>query len=675
MDNGPNTKVIMQDQEALLALYRQMLMIRRCEEHLARAHQRGLIHGACHTYVGEEAVAAGVCAHLRQDDVVFSTHRGHGHALAKGVTPRSLVAELFGRESGCSHGRGGSMHLFAPEVGMMGTSGIVGPCILQAAGAGYSFRLLHSDRVAVAFFGDGAVNNGAFHEGLNMAGIWKLPVVFVCENNGFATEVPFEYAAGCSSVAARGAVYGLPGHEVDGNDVLAVSEVAAHAVQRAREGQGATLIECKTYRTRPHAEGMGDYTYRSREDVELWKTRCPIERLRHHILAEGVAPEAKLEGIEDEIEAQILEAIGFAEKGAWPDPATAIDHVYAAPVAGDAAVSIRNHAPREEKSEREMTFMKATLEALSDAMERDPRIFVMGEGVGKRGGNFATTTGLFDRFGAVRLCDTPISERGFVGLAGGAAMTATRPIIDFMFGDFILDSVGEIINQIAKIQYMSSGRLKMPVLLRGCIGIGNSAATHHSGSYYPMYAHFPGLRVAVPATPFDAKGLLNRALRCDDPVLFLEHRGVLSLKGPVPEGPYEIEFGRAAIVREGTDITVVALALMVHHVRKVSELLAGEGISVELIDPRTVAPLDLATIQDSVAKTGRLLIVDETFAPFGLGAEIAAQVADAGFDNLDAPIRRLNGAFAPTPYSPCLEAAVVPSQAAIVQAVRDLVAE
>src|SRR6201998_1626487 len=218
--------------DRLLALYRSMVLIRRCEEQLARAHQRGLIHGACHTYVGQEAIAVGVCAHLRTEDVVFSTHRGHGHALAKGMPPEQLIAELFGRETGCSHGRGGSMHLFSPEVGMMGTSGIVGPCILQAAGAGYSFKLLKTDRVGGAFFGDGAVNNGAFHEGLNMASIWKLPVIFVCENNQFAPEGPFSYAAGNPSVAGRGTAYGLPGIEVDGNDVWAVHEAAGAAVRR-----------------------------------------------------------------------------------------------------------------------------------------------------------------------------------------------------------------------------------------------------------------------------------------------------------------------------------------------------------------------------------------------------------------------------------------------------------
>jgi 2-oxoisovalerate dehydrogenase E1 component len=657
--------------ETLLLLYRQMQLIRQCEEQLAKSHQQGLIHGACHTYVGQEAVASGVCAHLRKDDVVFSTHRGHGHALAKGLPPRELIAELFGRETGCSRGRGGSMHLFAPEIGMMGTSGIVGPCILQAAGAGYSFKLLKTDQVGVAFFGDGAVNNGAFHEGLNLASIWKLPALFVCENNQFATEVPFAYAAGNPEVGIRGAAYGMPGVTVDGNDVLAVYAAAEEAVRRARTGDGPTLIECKTYRTRPHAEGMGDFGYRTKEEVEQWKTRCPIERLRKTLCDRGLIDEEELQAVDGEIRRLVDEAYEFAKNGRWPDGASATTHAYCAEPAPPAS-PIRNQPPQKV---REITYMQATLEALSEEMARNERIFVLGEGIGRRGGNFKSTAGLFDLYGPLRLCDTPICERGFVGLAGGAAMTGTRPVVDSMFADFILDSVGEIVNQIAKIQYMSSGRIKMPILLRGCIGIGHSAATHHSGNYYPLYTQFPGLRVVVPSTPFDAKGLLKRALNCNDPVVFLEHRELLATKGPVPEDEYEIEFGRASVVREGSDVTVVALALMVRRAVEAAEQLAKDGVSVEVIDPRTVSPLDADTILQSVHKTGRLLIVDETFAPCGLGGEIAAQVADAGFDDLDAPIRRLNGAFSPTPYSPPLEQAVVPSVASIVAALRDLCAE
>ena len=656
------------DHSTLLGLFRTMQVIRQTEEQLARCHQRGLVLGACHTYVGEEAIATGMCAHLRTDDVVFSTHRGHGHALAKGVSPEALIAELFGRVSGVSLGRGGSMHLFAPEIGLMGTSGIVGPSILQACGGGYTFKILKVDNVAVAFFGDGAVNNGAFHEGLNMASVWNLPVIFVNENNQFATEVPFSYSSGIPDVGRRAKNYGLPGFEVDGNDVIAVYETAREAVERARSGGGATLIECKTYRTRAHAEGMGDYTYRTRDDVADWKARCPIKRLAERLINDGVATADELSQIESEIKEQAKQASSNAESADWPLSETATTHVYF-----EGATPEVETPP--DTGSRETTYVAATLEALDYEMERNDGIFVMGEGIGARGGNFATTVGLFDKYGPERLCDTPICERGFVGLSCGAAMTGSRPIIDFMFIDFINDAFGELINQIAKMQYMSSGRLKMPVLLRGCIGIGHSAATHHSGSYHSVFAHIPGLRVVMPSTPYDAKGLFHHALRCNDPVLFLEHRELMAIKGHVPEEPYEIEFGKAAVVREGTDVTVVALALMVHRTLEAAERLAEHGVSVEVIDPRTVSPLDTDTILQSVAKTGRLLIVDEAFQPCSVAAEVAARIADVGFDELDAPIRRLNGAFTPTPYSPTLETPVVPQVEGIVIAIQDLVDE
>ncbi len=310
-------------------LYRTMFTIRTVEERLARSFMAGLIHGACHTYVGEEAVATGVCAGLTDDDAVFSTHRGHGHALAKGVSPAALIAELYGRETGVSHGRGGSMHLFAPEIGLMGTSGIVGPCILQAAGAGYSAKLLENGSVGVAFFGDGAVGNGAFHEGLNLAAIYDLPVLFVCENNLYATEVPFSYASRNPDVASRASSYGIPGIGVDGNDVLAVHEVATGAIRRARAGEGPTLIEARTYRTRPHAEGMSPTgVYRTEEEVAEWRGKDPIARFRSRILSEGTLTESDLDRIEADIRAEVDEAEREAAAAPWPDGGTAPSHVY-----------------------------------------------------------------------------------------------------------------------------------------------------------------------------------------------------------------------------------------------------------------------------------------------------------------------------------------------------------
>jgi len=326
---------------------------------------------------------------------------------------------------------------------------------------------------------------------------------------------------------------------------------------------------------------------------------------------------------------------------------------------------------------RELTFTEAAREGLAEEMERDPMVFVVGEGIGARGGNFATTVGLFDRFGPERLRDTPIAERGFTGLCTGAALGGARPVVDYMFFDFALDALGEIINQTSKIQYMSDGRLRMPIVLRGCVGIGSSAATHHSGSYYSLFAHIPGLRVVAPTTPRDAKGLLKTAIRSDDPVVFMEHRSVLSLKGPVPDIDADelIPFGVAVVRRPGKDVTIVGIANAVTLAVSAAEALAAEGVDAEVIDPRSLAPLDIDCVLASIAKTGRLLVVDEDYAPCGVGAEIAAQVADLGFNDLDAPIRRLNTRHAPIPYSPPLEQALVPTEAIIVEAVRKLMAE
>ena len=355
------------------------------------------------------------------------------------------------------------------------------------------------------------------------------------------------------------------------------------------------------------------------------------------------------------------EAAEFAEASPWPDPATR----------DPARVRGAGGGPLM----RELTFTEAAREGLTEEMARDPSVFVVGEGIGARGGNFNTTVGLFERHGAERLRDTPITERGFTGLCTGAAMTGARPVVDYMFFDFALDALGELLNQTSKIQYMSDGRLRMPIVLRGCVGVGHSAATHHSGSYYPIFTNIPGFRVAVPTTPADAKGLLKTAIRSDDPVVFMEHRSLLQTRGPVPDGEHLVPFGRAAIARAGSDVTVVGITVMVQRALAAADVLAREGVSVEVIDPRTLAPLDLDTILESVHKTGRLLIADESYGPCGIGAEIAAQVADRGFDDLDAPIRRLNGLHTPIPYSPPLEKAVVPDVDAVVRAIRDLRAE
>lgn len=322
------------DRETLLLLYRKMVEIRKCEERLIKSFQAGLIYGGCHTYIGEEPIATGLSAHLRKDDYVFGTHRGHGHAIAKGLEPFELFAELYGRSGGASGGRGGSMHLFKPEIGLMGTNGIVGPSILLATGAAYAFKLNRTDRVAVAYFGDGAVNNGAFHEGCNMAANWELPVILVCENNLYATEVPFSSVTKQTSVVKRAAGYGLRCAVADGTDMLEVYARAGDAIALARAGKGPTLLEFKTYRHRSHAEGMPESGYRSREEVEHWKKRDPIKRFSEYITAGSIASADELAAIDQEIAKRIDVSNAEALKSPSPDPSTEFDHVLADPSGG-----------------------------------------------------------------------------------------------------------------------------------------------------------------------------------------------------------------------------------------------------------------------------------------------------------------------------------------------------
>jgi len=323
---------------------------------------------------------------------------------------------------------------------------------------------------------------------------------------------------------------------------------------------------------------------------------------------------------------------------------------------------------------REMTFTDAAREGLAEEMAVNPLIFVVGEGIGPRGGNFNTTVGLYDLYGEMRLRDTPISERGFTGICTGAAVLGARPVVDFMFLDFELDALGEIINQTSRLHWMSSGRLKAPVIFRGGVGVA-STGPHHSSNLFSFFMHIPGLRVVTPAFPADAKGLLKTALRSDDPVMFLEHKKLLKMKGPVPEGEHFTPFGKAQVVRPGKDVTVVGISYMAVKALEAAGILEREGVSVEVIDPRTLSPLDIDTVLESLARTHRLLVVDEDYGPAGAGAEIAVQVMERGFYELDAPVRRVNGAFSPAPYSPPLEAAVVPNEQTIAQAVRDLLAE
>jgi pyruvate dehydrogenase E1 component alpha subunit len=325
MEKGTTEQI---DRNLLLALYREMLQLREFELKVQELYHRGLLPGFVHLYVGEEAVAVGVCSNLQPTDLIYSTHRGHGHALAKGVPGREVLAELWGKTTSSSGGRGGSMHMYAPEYGFMGTNGIVGAGIPLATGSALSAQLRKTGQVVVAFFGDGAVNSGSFHEGLNFGAVWNLPVVYVCENNLYATEMAFRRATKNTSVQSRAAAYKIPGVEVDGSDVLAVHAAARAAIEQARSGGGPTLIEAKTYRFVGHHEGDPGTAYRTREEVEEWKSRCPIKTLREKLLKNEWATLESLEQIEREVQQWIEAAVQFARESPEPAPSTVYEHVY-----------------------------------------------------------------------------------------------------------------------------------------------------------------------------------------------------------------------------------------------------------------------------------------------------------------------------------------------------------
>jgi 2-oxoisovalerate dehydrogenase E1 component len=642
-------------------IYRTMVRIRAFEEKVQELFLAGRVPGFAHLYLGEEAIAAGVCAALRRDDYITSTHRGHGHALAKGAPTDRMMAELMGKATGTCGGKGGSMHVADFSVGMLGANGIVGGGLGVAAGAAFSARHRGTDQVAVAFFGDGAANKGTFHEALNFAAVRSLPAIFVCENNGYAQFTAPRHTLSVPDVAARAAGYGVPGVVVDGNDAPAVFQATVEAVARARRGDGPSLLEMKTYRFGGHYVGDAEL-YRSKEEVAARRAEDPIPRLAATLLEFGAADRAALDEVERAARDEADAAAAFALASPLPDPALAFEDVFAPSGATE---------PRPGGPPREMSFGEATREAMRAAMQADPNVVVMGEDI-HWGGNFAQFTGLYDQFGPERVVDMPISESLIVAAALGAAITGLRPIISMSFVDFTLGAMDELINQVTKIRYMFGGQATVPLVFRASDGAVRQTGAQHSQCLEAVFAHFPGLHVVAPSTVADAKGLLAAAIAEGNPVMYLEHKILGRARGPAPTGDYLVPLGRAAVLRPGADVTLVSYSLMVRTCLEVAERLAAEGVDVEVIDLRCLAPLDFEAVAASVRKTGRVVVAHEAWTAGGLGAEIAARIAHELFDELDAPVVRVGAAHVPMPFSPSLEEVVLPGADDVLRAVREV---
>jgi len=697
------------------ALHRQLWRIRVFDRAVSALHRQNKILGGVYSGEWQEALLVGTCHFLTTDDLVFPLHRDLGVFLLRGVDPGRLMAQLMGRRDGLSGGRDSFLHAGDLEHGVIGATSMLAATLPVAAGAALRFHMLDEPRVAVAFFGEGATARGDFHEALNFAGIHALPVVFVCENNRYAYSTPQELEMPVETVAERAAAYGMRGTRVNGQDLNRVLEVAGAAIGRARDGEGPSLIECMTYRHHGHSE-HDPAQYRPEEELAEWAGRDPIELFELYMEKRGYDVPALRSAAEATAQEEVAQAIAFAEASPPPSGEEAMRHItyegeplpdrLTSEAAAHAAIAAANFAaelatnaaaggpaepgPRPgpapgeipalphtsgESQSTAITYVEAIREALAEEMERDPTVFVLGEDVGDLGGAFGATRGLRDRFGPRRVLDTPISESLILGAAAGAAVVGLRPVAEMQFADFVSCGFDQIVNTAATIAYRHGGRARVPMVVRLPAGARIHGGLFHSQNPESFFLSTPGLAIVAPATVEDAKGLLKAALRGHDPVLYLEYKSLYRhAKAVLPAGEILTPIGKALTRIAGADLTIVTYGPTLTFCLEAAERLRAEQVSAEVIDLRTLKPLDMETVAASVRRTSRLLIVHEDRRTGGLGAEIAARAAAELFEWLDAPIQRVAAADTHYAYAPAMEEWILPDTEKILAAARALAA-
>lgn len=652
------------DHRHVLELLNHMIRIRRFEDKCAELYTQQKIRGFLHLYDGEEAIASGIISVLKQADRIVATYREHGHALVRGVPMTTVMAEMYGKVEGCSGGRGGSMHLFDKDTNFYGGNAIVGGGLPLAAGLALADHMRGEANVTACFFGEGAVAEGEFHETLNLARLWNLPVLFVCENNGYAMGTALARSEAETEIHVKAASYGIHSEVVDGMDVVAVEAAARKAVQSIRRTGEPVFLECRTYRFRAHS--MFDaQLYRPKEEVEEWREKGPIVRFQGWLLENGLINPDDIARIEADADAEIAKAVAFAEDGTWEPVENLTRHVL-----GDQPSL---PAPAQPSGETiETTYREAVKQAIREVIARDDRVFLMGEDVGAYGGCYAVTKGLMDELGEDRIRDTPLSESGFTGAGIGAAAAGMRPIVELMTVNFSLLALDQILNTAATMRHMSGGTFGVPLVIRMATGAGKQLAAQHSHSLEGWYAHIPGLKVLTPATVDDARGMLWTALEDPDPVLIFENVMLYNRTGMLDTKAGPVDISSAAIRRPGKDISLITYGGSLFKTLDAADELAEDGIDAEVIDLRVLRPLDDETIIGSLARTRRALIVDEGWRTGSLAAEVSARIMEQGFWHLDAPVERLCSAEVPIPYPKHLEDAAIPQTPQIVAQVKTM---
>ncbi len=650
-------------------MYRLMLAARRIDDRMFALQRQGraaFVLGSS----GHEAIqVASVFALDKDRDWVLPYYRDMGVGLAWGFTPLEVFLGVFAkRDDPSSGGRQLPSHWSDPERRVYTQSSVIGTQFPHAAGVAQGLQNRGEGAVAVVYGGEGATSEGDWHEAMNWAGIHSLPLICVIENNHYAISVPAEEEV-AGRIADRAAGYGFPGHLIDGNDPFEVLATMQEAVARARAGNGPTLIEADTYRYYAHTSDDNDALYRTREEVERWRKKDPLGRLKQYMIENRLLTEAREHEIDGEVVDLLARSVEEAESAPGPDEATT--RVYARVIQpGPPAIE-----PEPVRDGERVNLITAINKTLHEIFEQHDNTVLFGEDVARRkGGVFKATEGLTERFGPERCFNTPIAESSIIGCAIGMSATGYRVLPEIQFADYIHPAFNQIVSEAARVSYRSDGRWSVPIVIRTPYGAGIHGAQYHSQSVESFYSHVPGLKVVVPSTPADVKGLLHSAVEDPDPVIFLEPKKLYRLaRGPFPPGEHRVPLGSAAIRHLGTDLTIIAYGAMAHFAMEAVLILEDLGISPEVIDLRTLKPLDWPTIEESVKKTSRALIVYEDNEFVGYGAEIAAQIADKAFEWLDAPVRRYALPDVPLmPYAASLENILYPTPESIVEKAQEL---
>lgn len=673
----------------------QIFLIREFEKTLLALQADGCVHGPVHTSIGQEACAAGAMAALEAADKIFSTHRAHHHYLAKAlgfynfdplvdVPPAAvreitgLFGEVMGLAIGCCGGRGGSMHLRNERIGVIGTNAIVAGGLPLATGAAYAAKFKGEPNIVVAFLGDGAVNQGAFHEALNLAGLWKLPIIYFIENNAYAVATAVKNSAAGGDLAGRAAVYDIRGRIIDGMNPIDVMEAVREAKEHARQGKGATLIEAKCYRFLHHAgplEGSA-FGYRTKDEEEYWKARDPFRVFPQKLLAQKIFTQDQIDLIKERAVQVVKDAEDFCiinrdgklfiRDELWPAPDSLTVGLRSN---GDEYAGIKYSEIEDFSELEEITYVQAIAAVTEQHLEKDPSVLTFGEEVANFGGGaYGATKGLPDKFPG-RVFNTPISECGFVGLAGGMAMSGLKPVVEIMFPDFALVAADQLFNQIGKLRHIYCNTTDMSLVIRTRVAIGCGYGGQHSMDPTGLFALFPGWRVVAPSNAFDYIGLFNSAMKSKDPVLIIEHHSLYGRKFPVPKAGLDffVPFGKAKVITSGSDVTVLCYSSQVNLARQAAEELIQQGVRAEIIDLRTISPADIdyPAIGRSVRQSSVLVILEQAARSHSIGARLAGECQRQFFDWLDSPIITLGGADVPNPVSKILERAAVPDLAKV----------